>query len=219
MIKAIAFDLYGTLVDVYSVAENCENLFPQQGADISKLWRSKQLEFSWLHTLMNSYKTFWDITKDALYFTLDSLSLSYSDEAIQNLMDSYLQLESFKEVQKALEAMDSYRKVILTNGNLAMCEPLLKAQNLENYFEALISVDTIQQFKPKAAVYQLAVDHFALDPSEIMLVSANPWDISGAKTFGLKAAWIKRSAAQFDYLDQSPDLIVSDLNDLHKKLA
>lgn len=214
MIKGVAFDAYGTLFDVYSVFQKCEEVYPGKGDAISRLWRQKQLEYSWLRTLMGRYETFWHITGDALRFTLDTLALPYDDERIDDIMDAYFHLETYPDVIGALDMLRPRPSVILTNGNVAMLDQLVANSVLNERLDGILSADTVQLFKPRPEVYQLGVDHLSFEPHEILFVSSNWWDAAGAKSFGFTVGWINRLKQPVDHLDVQPDYIVESLLEL-----
>ncbi len=217
MIKGVAFDAYGTLFDVYSVAQKCEKEYPGKGAQISQIWRQKQLEYSWLRTLMDRYENFWEITKEALCYALEDLGLQYNQQKIENIMNSYLYLETYPEVAEALQKFRPYKLMILTNGNSEMLDQLLINTGVNKLLDEFISAHTVKLFKPKAEVYQLAVDCFKVNRDEILFVSSNAWDIAGAKSFGFTVGWINRLNKPTERLGFQPDYIVSSLLKLAQK--
>lgn len=218
MFKGIVFDAYGTLFDVFSLSQKCEKEYPGKGNEISKIWRQKQLEYSWLHTLMNWYENFWQITEDALCFSLKSLNLSYDTNKINQIMNSYFNLTIYEEIIQALQAFRPRKLAILTNGNAKMIDKLLIDTKLNKYLDGFLSADEVQLFKPRPEVYQLAVDYFNLDKSEILFVSSNAWDIAGAKSFGFTVGWINRLKNPPEELGFKPDYIVSNLLELVQKI-
>lgn len=214
MIKCVAFDMYGTLYDIFSVAEKCEALYPGKGEQISKIWRNKQLEYSWLRTLMNQYENFWDITKDALYYALDSMNIDYDSSQINDIMNSYFTLTPYPEVVEALQRFSPCKRAILTNGNPDMFNSLIIRTGLNKYLEGTLSADTVQLFKPRPEIYQLAIDFFGANKNEILFVSSNAWDIAGAKSFGFTVGWVNRSNQPTEQLGGQSDYIVSNLLEL-----
>ncbi|MFT8889007.1 MAG: haloacid dehalogenase type II [Ethanoligenens sp.] len=217
-IKGVVFDAYGTLFDVFSVAQKCERKYPGKGMQISQIWRQKQLEYSWLRTLMNSYKNFWEISKESLCYALEEIGLQYNQEQIENIMDSYLCLSTYPEVSEALQEFRSYKLMILTNGNFEMINPLLIHTGLNKRINEVLSADTVKLFKPRDEVYQLVVDHYKVSKAEIMFVSSNAWDAAGAKSFGFTVGWINRLDKPTEKLGFQPDYIVSNLLELAQKI-
>ncbi|MEG0991237.1 haloacid dehalogenase type II [Gordonibacter sp.] len=211
MIKGVAFDAYGTLFDVYSVLQKCEEAYPGSGGKISQLWRQKQLEYSWLRTLMGRYETFWHITEDALRFTLDTLGLDYDASRIDDILKAYFELDTYPDVLEALELLRPRPAVILTNGNVSMLDQLVANSSLDGHLDGILSADTVKLFKPRPEVYQLAVSHLALAPHEILFVSSNSWDVTGAKSFGFTVGWINRQNQPVEHLNAPPDYTASSL--------
>lgn len=214
MYKGIAFDAYGTLFDVYSVAQKCEIEYPGKGIEISKIWREKQLEYSWLQTLMGHYKNFWQITEDALRYSLNSFGLLYDAEKINEIMSSYFNLNIYPEVIESLQMFRPRKLVILTNGNVEMFDKLIAGTGLNKYLDGFLSADMVQLFKPRPEVYQLAVDSFKTGKDEILFVSSNAWDIAGAKSFGFNVGWINRLNKPYEQLGAQADYVVSNLLEL-----
>ncbi len=219
MFKGVVFDAYGTLYDVFSVAQKCEHEYPGKGDEISKIWREKQLEYSWLQTLMGHYQNFWKITEDALRYSLECSGLPYDENKINEIMSSYFNLNVYPEVIEALQKFRPRKLAILTNGNADMFDKLIAGTGLNQYLDEFLSADTVQLFKPKPEVYQLAVDSFEIGKSEILFVSSNAWDIAGAKSFGFTVGWINRLNKPFEQLGVQADYIVSNLLELAQKVA
>jgi 2-haloacid dehalogenase len=217
MLKGVVFDAYGTLFDVFSVSQKCEEEYPGRGGEISQIWRQKQLEYSWLQTLMGQYKQFWDITEDALCYTLKSLGLIYNKDNIRSLMNSYYNLSAYSDVTEALQKFHPLKRVILTNGNAEMFDQLLVNTGVYQYLDGFLSADTVQLFKPRPEVYQIAVDYLKINKNELLFVSSNAWDIAGAKSFGFTTGWINRSHKPFEQLGVKSDYIVSSLLELTYK--
>jgi 2-haloacid dehalogenase len=213
-IQALVFDAYGTLFDPHSVRAACEKFFPGSGAELSRVWRTKQLEYTWLRSLMNRYEDFGRITDDALQFGCRSLNLISTDEQRQQLMQQYLRLAAYSDVGDALAALGGLRSLILSNGSPQMLEPLVQNAGLARCFSELLSVDAVKIYKPSPLVYRLAVDATGLDKQAIGFVSSNSWDIAGAAAFGFQTFWINRSAAIPDELGARPRAILSTLAEL-----
>lgn len=210
-IQALVFDVYGTLFDVHSVKEQAEALYPDHGEAISKRWREKQLEYSFLRQLNGQYVPFSQVTQDALRYTLLELKLHVTEEQITTLMETYLTLNVYPEVSSVLETMADKRLVVFSNGSHDMLDPLIEQSGLADRFEHLVSVDDIKQYKPAPASYMHALNTLGLKREEILFMSSNGWDITGAKSFGFKTAWINRNGLPVEELNLDPDRIYDDL--------
>jgi 2-haloacid dehalogenase len=212
--KAIVFDAYGTLFDVHSVIQACEREFPGQGAALSREWRAKQLEYTWLRSLMARYEDFWRVTEAALEFTCRARGLSLAPEAKARLMDEYLHLAPFPEVRDTLAALSSHTLLILSNGSTRMLAAVVESAGLTGVFAHVLSVDTVKIYKPSPAVYQLAATRTKLERGAIGFVSSNSWDVCGAAAFGYEAYWVNRSGATLDVLGVAPKATLSTLAEL-----
>jgi 2-haloacid dehalogenase len=218
-IKALAFDAYGTLFDVHSVISAVNEKFPGQGPAVSAGWRTRQLEYTWLRSLMGRYEDFWHVTESALVATCNALKLPL-DAAVQaQLMEAYLHLDTFPEVKQALKALSHLSLSILSNGSPKMLKAVVESAGLQGIFAHIISVDEVKIFKPAPAVYELAVKKTGADKSHIGFVSSNFWDDAGAKAFGLRTHWINRAGAPPDELGILPDFTLKSLTDLIELVA
>ena len=217
---AIVFDAYGTLFNIASLDAKLVQFFGSDAKDLANLWRKKQLEYTWLRSMMQRYKDFISITEDALLFASRQLGLKFTDEVKQDLLRTYHQLKVYPEVPEALERLSkSFELAILSNGNLELLQSGTKHNGIAKYFKALFSVDRIRQYKPMPFVYQLAVDGLQIPKSNILFVSSNTWDVAGAKSFGMQVAWIKRRpGAVTEELGFTPNLIIEDLMQLSFEL-
>lgn len=215
-IKAIAFDLYGTLFDVHSVAEKCNEKFPEQGREISLTWRQKQLEYTWLRSLMGRYATFEEVTRDALEFTCRSLRLRLDEQIRDELCDAYLHLQPYPEVAEALGALRQrgLKLAILSNGSPHTIGSVTANAGLDGAFDHLLSVDAERIFKPDQRVYGLAEKAFRVGRESIMFVSSNAWDATGARYFGFPTCWVNRSDNLFEEMGQRPDREIRNLGEL-----
>lgn len=220
-IKAVVFDLYGTLYDVYSVRTLCERIYHGQGELVSKMWRQKQLEYTWMRTLMGQYKDFEAATLDALRYTCGSLGLALNADIETQLCNEYLRLNPFPDVPAALLQLRAagLKTAILSNGSRHSVRTVVGNSGLQGSFDYLISVDEIKLFKPHPKVYQLAIDIMKLDKSEVLFVSSNSWDATGAKYFGYPVCWINRGGTVFDELGVSPDIVTSDVGMLAARFS
>jgi 2-haloacid dehalogenase len=218
MVRAIVFDAYGTLFDVHSVARRGEELFPGKGAALSQLWRTKQLEYTWLRTLMGRYEDFEAITASALRFSCTALGLGWTPSASAALMEQYLHLAPYADVPAALSALAGHQLCILSNGSPSMLEPLVRNAGIAKHFAAVLSVDALHIFKPHPSVYQLAVDALTVDKHEIAFVSSNFWDAAGATAFGFRVFWINRTGVAPDELGLQPEATLSSLAALPERI-
>jgi 2-haloacid dehalogenase len=192
MIKAVVFDAYGTLYDIQSVAAVTEEAFPGYGDIITQIWRIKQLEYTWLRSLMRRYQDFSAITRDSLVYTLRVLGLAHDSGVFERIMDKYLHLDLYPDATSALRAMRDRKLAILSNGSSDMLDTLVRNSGLNRLLDATISVDTRKMFKPAPDAYSLIEAVLGVPPAEVLFVSSNPWDACGAKAFGLNVAWIER---------------------------
>ena len=216
--KAFIFDAYGTLFDVHSVVEAGRAVTADPQA-LSTLWRQKQLEYTWLRTLMGRYEDFWAVTEAALRFALDRLAIRAGEESVRHLMDAYLSLATFPEVKGALAAMADTPLGILSNGSPRMLEAAVRSSGLGGIFRHVLSVDSVRAYKPSRAVYELGTQAFGLPAGEILFVSSNAWDVSGAKAFGYRCCWCNRLGAPMERLGVPPDLEVHGLDEILAKLG
>jgi len=191
-IKAVVFDAYGTLYDIQSVASVTEDAFPGYGEIITQIWRIKQLEYTWLRSLMRRYQDFSLITRDSLAYTLRCLGLESDPVAFERIIDKYLHLDLYPDAMAALGAMRDRKLAILSNGSTGMLNTLVRNSGLERVLDATVSVDSQKIFKPAPEAYRLIESTLRVPPAEVLFVSSNPWDACGAKAFGLNVAWIER---------------------------
>lgn len=212
MLKAVVYDAYGTLYDVHSVIQRCENLFPGKGPQLSQMWRTKQLEYTWQRSLMDRYAPFSTVTQEALAYACAALGLELGEEAKQALLREYRALACFPDVRPALERLGGTRQAILSNGSPDMLDPLVAQSGLR--FDAVLSVDAVRIFKPSPAVYRLVLDAFGVQPGEVAFVSSNCWDALGARHFGFASYWINRTRAPVDKLGVEPVAVLRSLGDL-----
>jgi 2-haloacid dehalogenase len=209
--RALVFDAYGTLYDVHSVIQRCDQFWPGRGAALSQLWRTKQLEYTWQRSLMRRYAPFSQVTREALAYACQALKLALASHQEDALMQQYLALAAYPDVPDALAGFQG-RKAILSNGSPDMLEPLVQHSGLK--FDAVLSVDALKVFKPAPEVYQLAVDRLGVPKEAIGFVSSNCWDALGAKSFGFHVFWINRAKAPVDALGFQPDRIVGGLDEI-----
>jgi 2-haloacid dehalogenase len=191
-IKAVVFDAYGTLYDIQSVAAVTEEAFPGYGEIVTQIWRIKQLEYTWLRSLMRRYQDFSVITRDSLAYTLKVLGLEHDSGVFERIMDKYLHLDLYPEAAAALAAMRDRKLAILSNGSTGMLNTLVRNTGLDRVLDATISIDSKKIFKPAPEAYSLIESVLGVPPAEVLFVSSNPFDACGAKAFGLNVAWIER---------------------------
>ncbi|HWH47608.1 MAG TPA: haloacid dehalogenase type II [Burkholderiales bacterium] len=213
-LKALVFDAYGTLFDVHSVIAECEALFPGQGGSLSRLWRTKQLEYTWLRSLMGRYADFSAITRAALITACNTLRLQLTGASTGRLMDAYLMLKAFPDVAETLTSFNDCKLAILSNGSPAMLNSVVRHNGLDRLFDAVLSVDALRIFKPHPSVYAYAADRLQTPPGAIGFVSSNFWDVAGATSFGFRAFWINRSGSVPDDLDCQPAAVLPGLTGL-----
>lgn len=192
MIRAYVFDAYGTLFDVQSVGAVTDAAFPGHGEIITQVWRMKQLEYSWLCSLMGDYQDFWSVTRRALTYTLGILGLRPTEQLFEDIAEAYNRLAAYPDAAEALAGLTGVRRAILSNGSPAMLEALVGHSPLAPFIEETISVDAKRCFKPDPRAYELVEERLGVTPGEVMFVSSNGFDIAGAKKFGFNVARISR---------------------------
>ena len=213
-IKAIIFDAYGTLFDVNSAAEKCKGKIGDKWEDFANYWRTTQLEYTWLRSLMNRHKDFWKITEDSLDKSMKFFKI---DNSMRNdLLDLYKVLSPFSEVKETLNKLKKkdFKLAILSNGTPSLMENLVKNNNLENIFDDIFSVEEVGIFKPDSKVYELPVNKYNIKKDEILFLSANTWDVSGGGNYGYNSVWVNRNKNIFDNLDYQPLDEIHDLSEL-----
>lgn len=220
-VAALVFDAYGTLFDVHSVSRRAESLFPGRGAALSAAWRTKQLEYSWLRTLMGRYEDFDRVTRAALEWALDSLGIEADEAAQRAMIEEYRKLATFPEVPAALESLARSRALaILSNGHPGMLEAVVDHNGLRERFRGgILSVHSARRFKPDPAVYRIAEEALGVPRALVGFVSSNGWDAAGAKSFGFRAYWVNRGGAPVERLGVRPDAILKDLGALESAFA
>ena len=219
-ILAWVFDAYGTLFDVHSAVGKHRERLGDIADQVSTVWRTKQLEYTWLRSLMKRHADFWQVTQDALDFAFEMHSLKDS-QLSKDLMGAYLQLDCYPEVPGALSELKTrgFTIAILSNGTPTMLEVAVKNSQLESIIPRIFSVETAGVFKPDPRVYQIAVDELGVKPEEIVFQSSNAWDAAGAAAFGFKVAWINRFGQSPERLPGKPQIEIKDLSELPKLLA
>lgn len=217
-VKAIVFDMYGTVVDVGAVAEACKEIAPDPVA-FNAQWRAKQLEYTFLRALMGKYRDFWKVSEEALEFALRRFNLDLSPEKRNHLMEAWLTPTPFSEVAAALPRLkEKYLLAVLSNGSPKMLRTGLETTGLRTHFRWVISADAVKLYKPAPKVYQLAPKIMHLKKTEILFVSSNSFDVVGAKTFGFKVCWINRMGSPLDPLGPKPDMVAQSFDELAEVL-
>lgn len=214
-VHACVFDAYGTLFDVHSAVGRHRAELGEKADGVSQLWRTKQLEYTWLRTLMRRHADFWQVTGDALDYALDTHGLDGMDLR-QALMQAYLQLDCYPEVPGMLQRLGAVglQRAILSNGSPRMLTAAVGNSGLEQAFEAVLSIEQIGIYKPDPRVYQLAVDKLAVPAERICFMSSNAWDVAGAVSFGFQVVWINRFGQCAERLGMTPQAELSDLTGL-----
>jgi 2-haloacid dehalogenase len=209
------FDAYGTLFDVHSAVGKHRHRLGDIADQVSNLWRTKQLEYTWLRSLMGYHADFWQVTQDALDFAFDMHGIN-NPELHRNLMEAYLKLDCYPEVPETLSILKSrgFRLAILSNGTPAMLDAAVKNSGIDNLIEMNFSVEDVKIFKPDFRVYQIAVDRLKVRSEEIIFQSSNAWDASGASAFGFKVAWVNRFGQSKERLPGQPDVEIRNLIEL-----
>ncbi len=213
-IKAIIFDAYGTLFDVNSAAEKCKGKIGDKWEGFANYWRTTQLEYTWLRSLMNRHKDFWKITEDSLD---KSMKIFKIDNSMRNdLLDLYKVLSPFSEVKGTLKKLKKkdLKLAILSNGTPSLLKNLVKNNSLENIFDDIFSIEEVGIFKPDSKVYDLPVNKYNIKKDEILFLSANTWDVSGGGNYGYNSVWVNRNKNIFDNLDYQPLDEIQDLSEL-----
>ncbi len=216
-VQGLLFDAYGTLFDVHSVVEAGRAITGEPAA-LSNLWRAKQLEYTWLRSLMGRYEDFWTVTGDALDFACQRLSLQAGPAERARLLEAYLRLDPFPEVRAVLERLRDLPCAILSNGAPRMLEAAVAHAGLGPHLRAVISVDAVRRFKPAPEVYALGPARLDLPKESLGFVSSNCWDVIGAKAYGFPVIWVNRGQVPLDRLGLAPDLEVRDLEGLARAL-
>ena len=213
-IKAIIFDAYGTLFDVNSAAEKCKDKIGDKWEPFANFWRTTQLEYTWLRSLMKRHKDFWQITEDSLDKSM--VAFNIDPKMKDELLNLYKVLSPFQEVPKTLKTLKekNFKLAILSNGTPSLLNQLVKSNNLDNLFDDLFSIEEVKIYKPDSKVYDLPIKKYEIKKNEVAFLSANTWDVSGAGNYGYNAIWVNRNNNIFDYLDYKPNNQIKSLTEL-----
>ena len=213
-VKAIIFDAYGTLFDVNSAAEKCKDKIGDTWEGFADFWRTTQLEYTWLRSLMKRHKDFWQVTEDSLEKSMNAFKI---DKSMRNeLLNLYKVLNTFPEVKDVLNKLKekNYKLAILSNGTPALLNELVKSNNLDNIFDDIFSIEEVGIYKPDAKVYDMPIKKYKIQKEEVVFLSANTWDVSGGGNYGYNSVWVNRNNSIFDNLDYKPKDEVKNLNQL-----
>ena len=213
-IKAIIFDAYGTLFDVNSAAEKCKDKIGDKWESFANYWRTTQLEYTWLRSLMNRHKDFWQVTEDSLEKSMKAFKIDSSMRS--ELLNLYKILSTFPEVKDVLNNLKekNYKLAILSNGTPTLLNELVKSNNLDNFFDDIFSIEEVGIYKPNSRVYDMPVKKYQIQKNEVAFLSANTWDVSGGGNYGYNAVWVNRNNNIFDNLDYQPKHQVKQLGEL-----
>jgi 2-haloalkanoic acid dehalogenase, type II len=213
-IKAIIFDAYGTLFDVNSAAEKCKDKIGDKWEGFANFWRTTQLEYTWLRSLMKRHKDFWQITEDSLDKSMKTYKI---DPTMKNeLLNLYKSLSPYKEVDEVLIKLKekNFKLAILSNGTPSLLNELVKSSNLENVFDDLFSIEQVGIYKPDSKVYDMPINKYQIEKNEVYFLSSNTWDVSGGGNYGYNSIWVNRNNNIFDKLDYSPKHQIKQLGEL-----
>ena len=213
-IKAIIFDAYGTLFDVNSAAEKCKDKIGDKWEGFANFWRTTQLEYTWLRSLMKRHKDFWQITEDSLDKSMKTYKI---DPTMKNeLLNLYKSLSPYEEVDEVLIKLKekNFKLAILSNGTPSLLNELVKSNNLENVFDDLFSIEQVRIYKPDSKVYDMPINKYQIEKNEVYFLSANTWDVSGGGNYGYNSIWVNRNNNIFDKLDYSPKHKIKQLGEL-----
>ena len=213
-IKAIIFDAYGTLFDVNSAAEKCKDKIGDKWEGFANYWRTTQLEYTWLRSLMNRHRDFWQITEDSLDKSIKAFKI---DNSMRNeLLDLYKKLSTFTEVKEVLNSLKkkNYKLAILSNGTPALLNKLVSSNDLTDIFDDIFSIEEVGIYKPDSKVYDLPIKKYQIKKDEVAFLSSNTWDVSGGGNYGYNSIWVNRNKNIFDNLDYKPKNEVENLKQL-----
>ena len=213
-IKAIIFDAYGTLFDVNSAAEKCKDKIGNKWEGFANYWRTTQLEYTWLRSLMNRHKDFWQVTEDSLKKSMEAYKIETSMR--NDLLNLYKVLSPFEEVLETLKSLKEkkYKLAILSNGTPELLNELVKTNNLESFFDDIFSIEEVGVYKPDTKVYDIPIKKYGIKKNEVIFLSSNPWDVSGGGNYGYQSIWVNRNKNIFDYLDYKPKNQINSLKGL-----
>ena len=212
--KAVVFDAYGTLFDVNSAAEKCKDKIGVKWETFANFWRTTQLEYTWLRSLMKRHKNFWDITEDSLDKSMKVFNINKNMK--NELLSLYKILSPYPEVRGVLEDLKkkNFKLAILSNGTPSLLNELVVSNKINNLFDDLFSIEEVKIYKPDPRVYEIPIKKYKIKSDEITFLSANTWDVSGGGNFGYNSIWVNRHNSVFDILDFQPKNEISNLTQL-----
>ena len=213
-LKAIIFDAYGTLFDVNSAAEKCKSKIGDKWENFANYWRTTQLEYTWLRSLMNKHKDFWKITEDSLDKSMKKFKIDQNMRS--ELLDLYKILSPYPETKNTLEQLKNknYKIAILSNGTPSLLNGLIEKNNMKIFFDDIFSIEEVGIFKPSSKVYEIPIKKYKIDKREVAFLSSNTWDVCGGGNFGYNSIWVNRNKNIFDKLDYKPKHVIGDLEEL-----
>ena len=213
-IKAIIFDAYGTLFDVNSAAEKCKGKIGDKWENFANYWRTTQLEYTWLRSLMNKHKDFWKITEDSLDKSMKKFHIDQNMRS--ELLNLYKVLSPYPETKNTLEQLKNknYKIAILSNGTPSLLNGLIEKNNMKIFFDDIFSIEEVGIFKPSSKVYEIPIKKYKIDKRDIAFLSSNTWDVCGGGNFGYNSIWVNRNKNIFDKLDYKPKHVIGDLEEL-----
>ena len=216
--KVVVFDAYGTLFDVNSAAEKCKDKIGAKWEAFANFWRTTQLEYTWLRSLMKRHKNFWDITEDSLDKSMKVFNINKNMK--NDLLSLYKILSPYPEVREVLEDLKkkNFKLAILSNGTPDLLNELVENNKLNNLFDDLFSIEEVKIYKPDPKVYELPIKKYKIKSYEITFLSANTWDVSGGGNFGYNSIWVNRHNSVFDILDFQPKNEINNLTQLLDKV-
>ena len=213
-IEACVFDAYGTLFDVNSAASKCKEKLGNRWENFANAWRTTQLEYTWLRTMMQKHENFWKITEDSLDHTMETFKIK---KGMRNeLLNLSKELSPYPEVKECLESLKNkkIKIAILSNGTPDLLRGLVESNNIQNYFDDIMSIESVGVYKPDSRVYEMPIKKYDCEPKNICFMSSNTWDVSGGGVFGYNSIWVNRSNKVFDKLSYKPKFVINDLNEL-----
>ena len=213
-VKAVIFDAYGTLFDVNSAAEKCKNQIGDKWEGFANYWRTTQLEYTWLRSLMKRHKDFWKVTEDSLDKSMKVFNINPNMK--EELLSLYKKLSTFPEVNNTLKQLKNknLKLAILSNGSPGLLNELVNSNNLTEIFDDLFSIEEVKIYKPDNKVYEIPINKYKIKPEEIVFLSSNTWDVSGGGNYGYQSIWVNRNNNIFDNLDYKPKYEIKNLKQL-----
>ena len=215
-IKACVFDAYGTLFDVNSAAAKCKEKLGNRWEGFANAWRTTQLEYTWLRSLMKKHKNFWEITEDSLDHSMETFKIK---KVMRNeLLNLYKKLSPYSEVEECLKDLKAkkIKIAILSNGTPELLKGLVESNSIQNYFDDIFSIESVGIYKPDSRVYEMPIKKYNCKPENICFMSSNTWDVSGGGIFGYNAVWVNRFNKIFDKLSYKPKFVINNLKELLK---